>query len=283
MDKLKVCVDLSNFFEEPLFGLYNAYKEREENILNENCKHIIGSDTLTEQLLLDSTKQSDFNKLLFAKSDSRKKLFEIALLKDKLWANGKKLKVKFLGGDDFLQQNVITYSKQWEKFANIGFDFISSGDAEIRIAFMTGKGSWSYIGIDALCITDQAEPTMNFGWFDNSTSSFEFSRTVIHEFGHCLGCVHEHQSPASNIKWNKPVVYDYYYRTQTPPWDKAKVDKNIFEKYSQSKISNSEFDPDSIMLYPIQKEFTTDGFSVKMNNLLSFHDTKFISKRYPKP
>lgn len=63
MDELKVCVDLSNAFEDKLFGLYNAYKERDENILTEDYKRIIGSDTLTEQLLIDAKKQSDFNKL----------------------------------------------------------------------------------------------------------------------------------------------------------------------------------------------------------------------------
>ena len=283
MNKLKVCVDLSNVFNDKLFGLYNAYRERTENLLTENCKRIIGADTLTEQLLIDSKKQNDFNKLLFANQESKNKLFELAMERGKLWENGKKLKVKFLGGTTFLQQNVITSAKSWETFANIEFEFVTRGDAEIRVAFISGRGSWSYIGTDALNITNQSEPTMNFGWFDDQTTTFEFDRTVIHEFGHCLGCIHEHQSPAASIDWNIPAVYDYYQNTQIPPWDKATVDRNIFAKYTAGEVTNSNFDNKSIMLYPIPIDFTNDGFSVGMNNMISKQDSLFISQRYPKP
>jgi len=51
---------------------------------------------------------------------------------------------------------------------------------------------------------------MNFGWFDDNTSDSEFSRTVIHEFGHALGMIHEHQHPLAAIPWDKDKVYTYY-------------------------------------------------------------------------
>lgn len=278
MDELKVCIDLSNEFDNRLFGLFNAYKEREENILIEGLK----IDTLIEQLLIDAKEQNDYDKLNLANGDTKKKLFELALQKDKFWANGKKLNVKFLGGTEYLHNKVIKYAKQWEKYAHIEFNFIESGNAEIRIAFNPG-GSWSYVGTEALNIVDQSLPTMNFGWFDESTSESEFSRTTIHEFGHSLGCIHEHQSPDANIDWNKPVVYDYYARNQRPPWDKAKVDANVFAKFTIGQITNSKFDDKSIMLYPIPKEFTNNGFSVGMNNVISSKDAEFIAICYPKP
>jgi serralysin len=281
MEDIKVCIDLSDVFNGKLVALYNAYRERDENILNEGYRRIIGSDTLTEQILIDSKKQADFNKLLFANDDSKNKLFEMALSKGRLWKNGRTLKVKFIGGNDFVRQHVITYAKEWEKFANIKFDFITTGDAEIRVAFKNGLGSWSYVGTEALCITDQSEPKMNFGWFNDTTSEIEFKRTVTHEFGHCLGCIHEHQSPSVGIKWNKPFVYDYYSK-QVPPWDKTTVDHNIFKKFKK-KISNSDFDPQSIMLDAIPKELTLDGFSVSRNTFLSSQDKSFIAKLYPKP
>ncbi|HEX9980234.1 MAG TPA: M12 family metallopeptidase [Flavobacterium sp.] len=282
MEDIKICVDLNNEFDNRLFGLYNAYREREDNVVNESYSKIIGSDTLTEQLLIDSKKNADFHKLLYAKADSKNILLELALEKRKLWANGKVLKVKFLGGSQFLQENVVRYAREWENHANIKFNFTDSGDAEIRIAFMTGKGSWSCVGTDALNIQDQSLPTMNFGWFSNTTTSTEFNRTITHEFGHCLGCIHEHQSPDSKINWNKPAVYDYYKRTQTPPWDEAKVDNNIFKQFDQKEVTNSEFDTQSIMLYPIPAELTLDGFSVGMNNYLSRRDIEFIGECYPK-
>jgi serralysin len=280
MDKLKVCVDLSGKSDESLFSLYNAYNERSENVLNESHKSVLKVDTITEQTLIDAKRNRDFERLLIASSDCKNKLLELALWKSRMWANGKTLKVKFLEGDNYLQSKVIHYAKKWEDFANIKFDFITTGNAEIRISFMMGKGSWSYVGTDALSIRDQNKPTMNYGWFDSETPDIEFSRTVIHEFGHCLGCIHEHQSPSARINWNKPVVYDYYWRTQG--WTKEDVDNNLFAKFDQSEVTNSDFDKKSIMLYPIPKEFTSDGFSVGWNSILSTLDLDFIRRCYPK-
>ncbi|WP_218780913.1 hypothetical protein [Paenibacillus amylolyticus] len=42
---------------------------------------------------------------------------------------------------------------------------------------------------------------MNFGWFDQDTEESEFERTVMHEFGHALGCIHEHQTCPSTLGW----------------------------------------------------------------------------------
>ncbi|EJL65244.1 M12 family metallopeptidase [Flavobacterium sp. CF136] len=284
MEELKVCVDLNNDSNPNSlkFALFNSYKERDSNLFTDNYRAIIQSDTLTEQLLLDAKEHNDFDSLLFTKQNTSDLIIELAVERGKLWANGRELKIKFLGGNDTLRSRVIFFARQWEEFANIKFNFIESGDAEIRISFMMGMGSWSAVGTDALNNTDQSKPTMNFGWLDDNTPDSEFSRVVIHEFGHCLGCIHEHQSPEANITWNKEVVYNYYKSTQTPPWDKNKVDHNIFNKFTSATVSNSVFDPNSIMLYPIPKQFTTDGFSVGMNEVLSESDKNFIAKCYPR-
>jgi hypothetical protein len=118
------------------------------------------------------------------------------------------------------------------------------GDSDIRISFTPGIGSWSYIGTVAKSIS-QSDPTMNFGWFDDETSDEEFSRTIIHEFGHAIGCIHEQASPVVDIPWNKPAVYEYYLKNDG--WDKAKVDANVFAKAVQADTLNSRFDNTSIM------------------------------------
>lgn len=86
---------------------------------------------------------------------------------------------------------------------------------------------------------------MNFGWFNDQTSDEEFSRTVIHEFGHAIGCVHEQSSPAANIQWNKQAVYEYYWKNDG--WDQAKVDWNVFQKYEPEATVNTKWDSTSIM------------------------------------
>ncbi len=123
---------------------------------------------------------------------------------------------------------------------------------------------------------------MNFGWFTDSTSQSEFSRTTIHEFGHALGLVHEHQHPTNNIPWNRPAVYDYYYRTQNPPWTPGQVDFNIFARYSAGETSFSQYDPSSIMHYAIPSALLLDpSRAVGWNTVLSLTDKDFISRAYP--
>jgi len=281
---LKVCIDLSSELSggfPGLYSLYNAYSERGNNILNESSKNIIDSNEDVISILNEATNKHDYPSLLIHNRRTIDLLLELALLKNQMWDIGKVLNVRFLGGDPYIHRKVVHYAKTWEQFANITFNFINSGEAEIRIDFTPGTGSWSYVGTDALTFyNEQDRPTMNFGWFDRTTSENEFSRTIIHEFGHCLGCIHEHQSPAANINWRKEYVYDYYYRTQG--WARQKVDVNLFQKFTEGEISNSYFDPHSIMLYPIPLQFTTDGFSVGWNNLLSTTDIEFIGRKYPR-
>jgi hypothetical protein len=134
----------------------------------------------------------------------------------------------------------------WSEYANISFNFISSGNADIRVTVTPG-GSWSRIGTDARNVS-QDQPTMNFGWFNDQTADDEFSRVVTHEFGHALGCIHEQSSPVANIPWNKPVVYAWYLAHDN--WGPAMVDANVFAVASQADTIETAFDRTSIMCVP---------------------------------
>lgn len=122
---------------------------------------------------------------------------------------------------------------------------------------------------------------MNFGWLTPTTADDEYSRVVIHEFGHALGCYHEHQNPSTNIPWDKEAVYKLY---GGPPnnWSKAQVDQNLFRKYSRSISQFSEFDKESIMLYTIPNALTKGDFEVGWNRDLSATDKSFVNVIYPK-
>ena len=276
---MKVCIDKVSGRTNLIYGLYNSYKERKSNLILEKGGEIIDLDSVTEEYLERAVQEKNVALLHTLSEPRQNKLIELAIWRDKKWANGKTIKVKFLGGTQFLRDKVVEKALIWTQFANINFDFIENDVAEIRISFQQEIGSWSYIGVDCLNITNQAEPTMNFGWFDQTTPDLEFSRTVLHEFGHALGCIHEHQSPAASIPWNKPAVYRYYAATQG--WTQDDVDNNLFAVYDNSTISNSGFDRNSIMLYPIDPLMTGGRFSVGMNNLLSMNDITYIKQWYP--
>lgn len=207
----------------------------------------------------------------------------LAALRAKLWPPHQRvLHVRFMGGDPRLHQRIARIAGEWTRHAHIRLVFDNAPDAPIRITFARGA-SWSYIGTDALDPTlHQDAPTMNFGWFSPATPNDELQRVVLHEFGHALGLIHEHQSPAASIPWDREAVYEYY---AGPPnfWSPEQVEHNIFDRYNYAQANASAFDPASIMLYPIPPEFTRGKLTVGWNRTLSKTDCEFIRHLYPPP
>ncbi len=201
----------------------------------------------------------------------------MALVKDVMWQPGDIIQVGFLDGDRRVQDRVKKTAERWMEYANLRLRFGDVDDADIRISFQQ-PGSWSYLGTVCRQIPKR-EATMNYGWLTPDSTDDEVERVVLHEFGHALGCIHEHQNPAGGIKWNKEVVYAYY---GGPPnnWSKEDVDTNLFALYDEDQTFHTEFDPESIMLYPIDRRFTLDGMEVGLNTSLSDRDKQFIGDCY---
>lgn len=208
--------------------------------------------------------------------------FELALVGKKMWKPGRTLRVSFLDGDPQVQKRVEEYAMQWTKHANIKLAFVPAGPSEIRISFKQ-RGYWSALGTDALVkeYFPLTEPTMNYEGFTMATREAEYSRVVLHEFGHALGCIHEHQSPAGGIQWNKEAVYR---SLGGPPnnWDQAQVDHNVLSRYSKEQTQFTTFDPKSIMLYSFPKEWTLNNMEFTTNSALSDTDKSYIAASYPK-
>jgi hypothetical protein len=159
-----------------------------------------------------------------------------------------------------------------QPIVNLKFVFVpdNSPTALIRIDFDPDKGSWSLLGTD--CKYNKDSPTMNFGWFDVGT--------VLHEFGHALGMIHEHQNPRnSKIKWDREKVYAWAKDTQG--WSKEDTDNNILNAYDIDHINGSDFDPLSVMLYFFPGSLTTDNNGTQQNLRFSGTDVLWISKMYP--
>jgi hypothetical protein len=206
----------------------------------------------------------------------------MAVVNLKKWDNGRTLRCRFLDGGDFQQGKVKEKAAIWQDYANITFSFVSDPDAEIRISFQADPGSWSAVGTDCL-VTDyfpQYQPTMNYGWLRDDTDDEEYERVVVHEFGHALGCIHEHQSPNESLQWNPDAVYKTF---SGPPnfWNKDDIDHNILQKYSPDGISATTFDRQSIMLYQFDGSLFTDGVGTPTNTHLSDMDKQMIGQMYP--
>jgi hypothetical protein len=204
-----------------------------------------------------------------------------ALLNASRWNSGDIIRIRFLEGDESLQRRVRETAERWTApgMANVKFQFVDAGPAEVRIAFEQGNGSWSYLGTQCRNIPD-SKPTMNYGWLTPDSGDDELNRVVMHEFGHALGLIHEHQNPEGGIEWNEPAVLE---DLTGPPnnWDEATIRHNVLDHYPKDDVVASPVDKDSIMMYPIPKAWTLDGFSADLNSDVSNDDIEFIRSAYP--
>jgi hypothetical protein len=208
----------------------------------------------------------------------------LALVTKKMWRKGRTLRVAFLDGSPRLRAKVQQFASAWTEHANLHFDFSGGTGAEIRISFAADPGSsWSAVGTDCLVerYFPRHQPTMSFGWLTDATPDAEMSRVILHEFGHAIGCVHEHQNPTGGIQWNERVVLEYF---AGPPnhWDEATIRFNILDKYRANQLRGTSFDPHSIMLYAFPARLARTPLKAHDNHKLSDADIAFIAQAYPR-
>lgn len=218
---------------------------------------------------------------------------EAAALTTRFWQPGRTLRIAFV--DDHLlpairqsvHDQVIQVAQEWLEHANVHFDWNQPcKESEIRIAFDPGLGNWSYIGTDALAFQD-CEITMNLGELSQDPSEERARHIILHEFGHALGLIHEHQRPASHIQWNREAVIDIL---SGPPnfWDEEQIEANVFSRYDGASSqfrellpNGADFDEKSVMVYPIPTAWTLNDEAYAANSELSETDKAFIARHYP--
>jgi len=175
-------------------------------------------------------------------------------MSDKKWANGTEITYYYFTDGPFAdQRNNITFVERafngWTD-VGIGLKFTRVMDIEdsmVRIGFLQGDGSWSYVGRDCLTI-GMSDRTMNFGWDLRGDRRGGGVDTPLHEIGHMLGFPHEHQNPNAGIVWNEEEVLRTF---AAPPnnWDERQTTNNILRKIGKDQVEGSDWDPDSIMSY----------------------------------
>lgn len=205
-----------------------------------------------------------------------------ALLDSAKWPLNTVITIRFLDGSDHLIERVTHHARQWvgQDMAALTFDFVTEGDAHIRIAFMKGAGSWSLLGTECLNETDQTKPTMNFGWLTDASTDEEIREVVLHEFGHALGLIHEHQNPDGGIEWDEDAVKA---DLSGPPnfWDDETIRHNVLDHYAPDELVKTPIDPKSIMMYPIPRKWTAGDFETGFNTDFSETDRELIRRAYP--
>ncbi len=207
------------------------------------------------------------------------------------WAIGTELSYHFLAGarwdwPDVQKEIVRRAFKAW-KDIGIGLSFREVDTpltAKLRVGFLQGDGSWSWIGTQ---LNHSAEPdgrNMNYGW--DLTDDWGWA-TALHEIGHAIGMPHEHQNPKSGIVWNEEAVYAYY-KEKPNEWERDETYDNIIHKLKASEVEGSNWDPNSIMHYPFDPGLISlpqlyQDRGTPRNIALSPNDVAWVRKFYPSP
>jgi serralysin len=200
-----------------------------------------------------------------------------ALLKAARWPSRQRISVSFLDGQEEWHRAVEEVAHQWFRPGPSLFEFCPRGPTSVRISF-AGSGCWSSLGQTCL---NQAphKPTMNLDLAERPPGSDEARRKILHEFGHVLGLIHEHQKPGHGIRWNRRAILD---QLTKPPyeWNEQQIEENVFRAHANVESNFSHPDWQSIMVYPIPAHWTEDGFSVAFNSNLSANDRWFVGQYY---
>jgi len=244
-------------------------------------EHIAASPVFNQQLSITELSAEESSPQ-FADFRRLSQSIQQGILRPEKWPEQSKIKVAFLNGDPAVQSRIEQSALKWNKYTNVTFQFIDDpSQAVIRIGVGGNGRSESLIGNDALGVTDKTKETMHFGWLTTYSSQADYDSVVLHEFGHALGFVHEHQLPNSPIIWNKQYVYQYC-QTQWG-WSQADVDQNIFQQYTPQQLALTRMDPTSIMMYSFPAEWTSNSppISTPWNYQLSDGDTQLAAQIYP--
>ncbi len=258
---------------------YAAHASYQRKLAEDAAKQVVAA-VETKQKALD---QRNVAQEEAQRQEKRAEGYKLAYLESPgaPWPNGKTLRARFLDGNPETQAKVQKIAQEWTAYANLKLEFGASGDAEIRISFKE-PGSWAYVGTKVLSAPKDG-PTVNLGFVTRATPEEEISRYVLHEFGHVLGMIHEHQNPNARIHWNQKSVYDFF--SGAPNFlARDMINSTILQQYTVEVLphyKDKPFDPKSIMQYTFPASLTLDGTVFEQGSSLSDGDKEFARKLYP--
>jgi len=102
-------------------------------------------------------------------------------------------------GNEIQHQKVDKLINSWLRYAPVTFE--RAEPASVRISFNSNEPSWSYIGDELLDILPP-KPTTNLSLVDGESSEISSldQGVILHQIGHILGLIHEHDLTPKGVR-----------------------------------------------------------------------------------
>lgn len=207
------------------------------------------------------------------------------------------------------------YASKWNAGLDtqIFFEYTSNwNNSQIRIAFDKGEGFNSKIGTYANEFIGKKTMNLDIEGFEKVVQGVDeldedylrkinyykesVEGTIIHEFGHAVGLLHEHKRVDSPLMYVDNYIQNVAdQQNWTFAYAEHNLEKTLYANGNAYKDTSTEYDTNSIMHYYVYREDVTnpgvcpeplsqnDGlFCINKNNYLSVLDKIGIQRMYPK-
>lgn len=190
------------------------------------------------------------------------------------WPSGQRLIVAVYGGRYEVWRDVAAIADEWSKYANVVFDFgldpkkktarmwdpsnstPSTAHIRLRLDIDVPGIRYSAVGREAL-LPEFSSGSMVLGGIAQRWGTWmEADRgDILHEFGHALGFLHEHQRPECSSEFRRvagpngePSIFDVYESNFN--WGREQVETNLFVSATYKTSFTGKPERKSLFNYP---------------------------------